>query len=162
MQRLSSKLLLVACLIALLGFALPASGQKRKRKAADPAARIKKKLAAAELPTDVLAKANQVVDEHAAKLKEAQAQVDAALTAEQKQARRDAQKKAKEAGQKRKQAQAAIEAAAKLTPEQKTKLEAAQKNLAAAQAAVNKGLREVLSADQLTKAGIKTRKRKNA
>jgi hypothetical protein len=162
MNRLSSKLLLVGCLVALIGFALPAHGQKRKRKSADPAARIKKKLAAAELPTDVLAKANKVVDDHAAKLKEAQAQVDAVLTAEQKQARREAQKKAKEAGQKRKQSQSAVEAAMKLTPEQKTKLADAEKNLAAANAAVQKGLREVLSAEQFAKAGFKTRKRNKA
>ena len=160
MNRLSSKLVIVGCLVAVVGLILPAEGKDRKKRAADPSARIKKKLAAAELPADVLAKANKAVDEQAPKLKEAQAKVDAVLTDEQKQARRQAQKTAKESGQKRKQSQAAIESAMKLTTEQKSKLAEAEKELAAAQAAVQRSLRDVLTAEQLAKAGIKSRKKK--
>jgi hypothetical protein len=163
MNRRTATLLVIGCLLFPTGQSVRAQKQnkKRKRKAADPAARLKKKLAAAELPTDVLAKANKVVDDHAAELKAAQAELDAVLTPEQKQARREAQKKAKEAGQKRKQAKAAAEAAMKLTTEQKTRLAAAEKNLAAAHAKVQEGLRQVLTPEQLAKAGFKTRKRKN-
>jgi ectoine hydroxylase-related dioxygenase (phytanoyl-CoA dioxygenase family) len=160
MNRLSSKLLIVGCLIAAVSFTLSTQGKERKKKASDPAARIKKKLAAAELPADVLAKANKVVDEQAPQLKEAQAKIDAALTSEQKQARAQAQKAAKESGQKGKQAKAAAESAMKLTTEQKSKLAEAEKEMAAAQAAVQRSLREVLTADQLAKAGIKSKKKK--
>jgi len=160
MNRLSSKLVIVGCLIAVVGLSWPAHGQGRKRNAGDPAARIKKKLAAAELPADVLAKANKAVDEQAPKLKEAQAKVDAVLTDEQKKARREAQKTAKESGQKRKQSQGAIESAMKLTTEQKSKLAEAEKELAAANAAVQRSLQGVLTPEQLAKAGIKSRKKK--
>jgi len=160
MNRLSSKLVIVGCLLAVVVLAWPAQGKDRKKKAGDPAARIKKKLAAAELPADVLAKANKAVDEQAPKLREAQAKVDAVLTDEQKQARRQAQKTAKESGQKRKQSQSAIESAMKLTTEQKSKLAEAEKELASANAAVQRSLQGVLTAEQLAKAGIKSRKKK--
>lgn len=163
MNRRSATLLAISCFLLPRGPIVLAQQQKKKRgRKGDPAARLKKKLAAAELPTDVLAKANKVVDDHAAELKKAQAEVDAAITAEQKRARREAQKKAKQAGQKRKQAKAAIESAMKLTTEQKSKLAAAEKNLAVANAKVQEGLRQVLTPEQFTKAGFKTRKKKKA
>jgi hypothetical protein len=162
MNRRSATLLLFGCFFLPRDPSILAAQPKKKRgRKGDPAARLKKKLAAAELPTDVLAKANKVVDDHAAELKKAQAEVDAAITPEQKQARREAQKKAKEAGQKRKQSKASVEAAMKLTSEQKTRLAAAEKNLAAAQAKVQEGLRQVLTPEQFAKAGFKTRKKKN-
>jgi hypothetical protein len=160
MNRLSSKLVIVGCLVAIVASCWPAQGKERKKKAADPAARIKKKLAAAELPADVLAKANKAVDEQAPQLKAAQAKVDAVLTDEQKKARREAQKTAKESGKKRKEAQAALESAMKLTTEQKGKLAEAEKELASAQAAVQRSLQGVLTPEQLAKAGIKSRKKK--
>jgi hypothetical protein len=152
----------IACLIlALCASGVLAAGNKNRDRN-DPAARIKKKLAKADLPTESLAKANKVVDENAPKLKAAQAKVDAILTAEQKQARRQALKDAQTAGKKRKQAQADVLAAMKLTDEQKTKLAAAEQELKSAQAALNKDLRGVLSQEELAKAGIKTKKKKNA
>jgi len=160
MRHFSSKLLVIGCLIAVLGLSWPAQGKDRKKKTVDPAARIKKKLAAAELSADVLAKANKVVDEQAPQLKEAQAKVDAVLTDEQKKARREALKAAKTSGKKRKEAQAAVESAMKLTTEQKSKLAEAEKEMAAAQAAVQRSLRDVLTPEQLAKAGIKSRKKK--
>ena len=162
MNRRTASLLVLGCfLLPRVPTAFARQPKKKRGRKRDPAARLKKKLAAAELPEGVLAKANKVVDEHAAELKAAQAEVDAAITSEQKQARREAQKKAKQAGQKRKQAKAAAEAAMKLTTEQKSKLAAAEKHLAAANAKVQEGLRGVLTPEQLTKAGFKNRKKKN-
>jgi len=161
MNAILSRLAIAGLITAVCASGSLAAGKKNKREK-DPTASIRKKLAAAELPSDVLAKANKVVDDDAPKLKEAQAKVDAVLTTEQKQARRQAQKDAKTAGKKRKEAQAEVTAALKLTDEQKTKLAAAERELKSAQAALTKDLRGVLSADQLAKAGIKTKKKKNA
>jgi hypothetical protein len=151
----------VTCLLAGLCVSPALAAGKKKRDRNDPAARIKKKLAAAELPADALTKANKVVDENAPKLKEAQAKLDAVLTAEHKQARRQAQKDAKTAGKKRKEAAADAQAAMKLTDEQKSKLASAESEVKAAQAAVLRDLRGVLSQEQLAKAGFKAKKKKS-
>src|SRR5215211_3082205 len=107
MKTCSKNFAIALSLLLLAAIAVPSAFAKAKdNKKADPAARIKKKLAGAELPAGALAKANKVVDENAPKLKEAQAKVDAALTAEQKRARREALKSAKNSGKKRKELQA--------------------------------------------------------
>lgn len=148
------------CLIAAL-FITPsfAAGKKNKDRK-DPSAAIKKKLSAADLPTDVREKANKVVQDDAPKLKDAQAKIDSILTAEQKQARKQAQKDAKTSGKKRKDAQASALAAMKLTDEQKSKLSAAESELKSAQAALMRDLRGVLSPEQIAKVGLKTKKKK--
>jgi len=152
----------IGCLIAALCVTPTfATGKKNKRQK-DPTAAVRKKLAAAELSTETLAKANKVVDADAPKLKEAQAKVDSILTAEQKLARKQAQKDAKTSGKKRKEAQAAATAAMKLTDEQKAKLSTAASGLKAARAALVRDLRGVLSSEELAKAGLKTKKKKNA
>ena len=148
-------LALIAAIAAPTAFA-----KAKDNKKADPSARIKKKLAEAELPAETLAKANKIVEENAPKLKEAQKKVDDALTSEQKQARRQALKNAKSSGKKRKQIQAEAVAAMKLTPEQKAKFDAAEKELKSAQAALTKDLHGALTKDQLAKAGLKAKKKK--
>jgi hypothetical protein len=85
---------------------------------------------------------------------------EAVLTSEQKAARAAAQKAGKEAGKKRKEIAAEVSAAMKLTAEQKTKYDTAEKELAAAQSSLQKALRGVLSADQQAKIGLKERKKK--
>lgn len=167
MKSFLSKMLVAGCVLAMVAVLFAAQdsqGQEKKKKKGgnDPTARVKAKLDAAELPADVLEKAKKIVDEHAPKIKEAQAKVDAVLTDEQKKARREAQQAAKAAGKKGKEAADAVAAALKLTDEQKTKMEEAQKALAAANADMNKALREVLSAEQQEKVGIKGKKKKNA
>jgi hypothetical protein len=152
----------IGCLIAAICVSPTLAAGKKNKGQKDPAASIKKKLAAAELPTETLSKANKVVDDDAPKLKEAQAKVDSILTTEQKQARRQAQKDAKTSGKKRKEAQAEVAAAMKLTDEQKTKLSAAESELKTAQGALVRDLRGVLSPEQMAKAGLKTKKKKNA
>jgi hypothetical protein len=161
MKTFIKNLTIALSLLLSAAIAVPSGFAKAKdNKKADPAARIKKKLASAELPAEALAKANKVVDENAPKLKEAQAKVDAALTAEQKRARREALKAAKNSGKKRKQLQTEALTAMKLTPEQKARLESAEKDLKSAQAALMKDLQGALTKDQLTKAGLKTKKKK--
>lgn len=156
MKALLSTLSLVA-LIALVPLSAHAAKQNKK---GDPAAAIKKKLDAAGLATDKLADAKKIVDEHAAKLKDAQAKVDAVLTSEQQAAAKSARKSAKTAGKKRKEAQAEIQAALKLTDEQKSKLADAEKALAAEKQDLAKALSGILTKDQLAKAGLRTRRKK--
>ena len=166
MKSFLSKMLVASCVVAIVAALFAAQdsqGQEKKKKKGgnDPTAKLRAKLDSAELPADVLEKAKKVVDEHAPKIKEAQAAVDSILTDEQKKARSAAQKAAKDAGKKGKEAQDEVNAALKLTDEQKTKMEEAQKALTAAQGDMNKALREVLSEEQQEKVGIKGKKKKN-
>jgi hypothetical protein len=161
MSRLSH-LLLIALLGVLIAFPAQAAKKDKKKDSRDLAAAMKKKLSAAELPTDVREKADKALESHAAKLKEAQSKVDAVLTTEQKQARKTALKEAKNAGTKRRQAQSSIDEATKFTGDQKTKLAAAESELKSAQAALMKDLQAVLTPDQLAKAGLKAKKKNKA
>jgi hypothetical protein len=160
MRRLH--LFLVA--VAVLAIAAPAfAGKKNKDKGKhDPTASIKKKLAAADLPTDAREKVNKVLTDDSPKLKEAQAKIDAILTSEQKQAKRTAQKEARSNGTKGKNARASIDAAMKLTDEQKSKLSTAENDLKSAQAGLKKDLQSVLTSDQMAKLGLKTKKKNKA
>src|SRR4051794_35487229 len=142
----------IGCLFCLICIS-PALAAKKNKGQRNPVEQIKKKLAAADLPSDALEKANKVVAENAPKLKEAQAKVDSVLTAEQRNAKKQARKNAKTSGKKGKQAKADIAAAVKLTPEQKTKLAAAESELKSARAAIARDLGKVLSADQMAKVG---------
>src|SRR5207245_2944698 len=164
MKRLSIHLVALVCSVAVVGFSSTAMAAKAKKnsRGADPAASIKKKLTKADLPVDAKSKATRVIDEHASQLKEAQGKVDAVLSSDQKESRQQAQKNAKAAGKKTKEAQAEIASALKLTDEQKTKLANAERELQAAQASLTKDLKGVLTTDQLAKAGIKAKKKKNA
>jgi len=150
----------LTCLIAAL-IATPAFAAKKKNKGDkhDPVAAIKKKLSAADLPTDAREKADKVIADDGPKLKEAQAKVDAILTSEQKQSQKQARKDAKSSGKKGKDAKADIAASMKLTPEQKTKLASAEAELKSAQATLTRDLKGVLSAEQMAKAGLKTKKK---
>src|SRR5438309_1703410 len=110
----------LACLLAGIAFAPAfAAGKKNKKQDRhDPVAAIKKKLSAADLPTDAREKADKVLADDGPKLKEAHAKVDAILTSEQKQAQKQAHKDARSGGKKGKDAKADIAAAMKLTDEQ--------------------------------------------
>jgi hypothetical protein len=152
-------LLLSLLVLSITTSVAVAAKPKKKDRATDPAARILKKLDAADLSTESEAKAKKTIEEHAAKLKEAQANLDALLTAEQKQAKRAAQKEARQAGKKRKEAQAAVTAALKLTDEQKKKLSAAEADLKTKQSALTKDLKAALPAEDFTKLGLKTKKK---
>jgi hypothetical protein len=164
MKSLLSKVLVAGCVLSIVAalIAVPDSQGQEKKKKKDATAGIKKKLEDAELGADLLEKCKKIVDEHAPKIAEAQAKVDAVLTDEQKKARNAAQKAAKDAGKKGKEAAADVEAALKLTDEQKGKMEEAQKALTAATNARNEALGALLTAEQKAKVGIaKGKKKKN-
>jgi len=146
----------LSTLLVLSGATAHAAKQNKK---ADPVTTIKKKLDVAGLETDKLAAAKKIIDEHAAKLKEAQAKVDGVLTSEQKAAAKSARKSAKTSGKKRKEAKAELEAALKLTDEQKTKLADAEEALATEKKDLAKALSGILTKDQLAKVGLKTKKK---
>ncbi len=139
-----------------------AAKKDKKKDSRDIAAGIKKKLSAADLPSDIREKANKVIEADSPKLKDAQAKVDAVLTTEQKEARKTAQKEAKAAGTKRKQAQSSIDAATKFTDGQRAKLTSAESELKSAQAALMKNLQAVLTPEQIEKTGLKTKKKNKA
>jgi hypothetical protein len=168
MKSFVSKLFVVGCLTAALGLAWTVAdgqeGKKKKQQAkADPTAKVKKSVAEADLPADVREKAEKIIAEHAPKLREAQAKFNAATTQEQRQAANAARKAAKDAGRKGKAVQEEALAAMKLTDEQKSKYEAAQAELQAAQQALNRDLRSVLSPEQQSAVGLpKQKKKKNA
>ena len=152
-------------LIALVALAIAApafAAKKDKNRGSDPTASIKKKLDAADLPSDVREKVKKVLADDSPKLKEAQTKIDTILTNEQKQAKRAAQKEARASGTKGKNARASIDAALKLTDEQKTKLSSAESDLKSAQSTLMKDLQSVLTSDQMAKAGLKTRKKNKA
>ena len=153
--------LLLGCVLAAIAFA-PAYGAGKKNKKQDrhdPVAAIKKKLGAADLPTDAREKADKVIAEDGPKLKDAHAKIDSILTSEQKQAQRQAHKDARSSGKKGKDAKADIAAAMKLTDEQKSKLSAAESELKSAQAALVRDLRSALTPEQFAKTGLKTKKK---
>jgi hypothetical protein len=161
MRRLFHLCLSILLIAAITAPAFAAKKNKDKGKH-DATAAIKKKLDAADLPADVREKVNKVLADDGPKLKEAQAKIDTLLTNEQKQAKRTAQKEARDSGTKRKQSQASIEAAMKLTDEQKSKLPAAESELKSAQSTLMKDLQAVLTPDQAQKAGLKAKKKNKA
>lgn len=158
----TSSLLVASLLLAIAIHPSLFAAKKESKRGGDPAAALQKKLASSDLPADAKASAKKVIEEHAQKLKDAQAKVAGVLTEEQKAAQKTARKEAKTAGKKRKEAKADLEAALKLSAEQKTKLADAHKELASAQKDLQKGLQGVLTAEQLAKVGLKTKKKKNA
>jgi hypothetical protein len=153
--------LLLGCVLAAIAItpAFAAGKKNKKQDRHDPVASIKKKLAAADLPTDAREKADKVIADDGPKMKDAQAKIDSILTAEQKQAQRQAQKDARTSGKKGKDAKADVAAAMKLTDEQKSKLSAAEGELKSAQAALVRDLRSALSPEQFAKTGLKTKKK---
>ena len=96
--------------------------------------------------------------EYAEKLKAAIAKQNEFLTAEQLKARADAAKAAKAAGKKGKDAQADIDAAVNLTPEQKEKKAAADKEMKELSKEIREKLEAFLTDSQ--KALLKTKKKK--
>ena len=108
-----------------------------------------KRLEKAELTADQIAKVKEIVAKHSEALKAANDKVN--LTAEQKQARGEATKKAQAEGKKGKDLQAAVDAAAKLTDEQKEALKKVQE----LQQAMMKEVNGLLTDDQKAKLGMR-------
>ncbi len=167
MKSLVVKTLIVGCLMGLvtIGFAQN-EGNKKKggKKGNDPTANLRTKVKEAELGEELAGKVNKIIDEHAAKLKEAQGKVDAILTDDQRSAQKAAKKAAKDAGKKGKEAAADVAAAVKLTDEQKKKMDEATASLNSARSEMNKAINALLTDEQQQKVGTKggKGKKKNA
>jgi methionine-rich copper-binding protein CopC len=114
------------------------------------------------LTAEQQAKLDALKKEHGPKIAELQKKIDELLSAEQIQARKDAQAKAKADMLKGKAAQEAVLAALKLTPEQKTKWDTAQKEMQAYQGKVREKVAEFLTDEQKAKIPALNRKKKNA
>jgi Spy/CpxP family protein refolding chaperone len=166
MRPLLVKTLIVGCLMGLVTIGFAQQDKKKKKGGGnDPTAKLRTKVKEAELGADLTAKVEKVIDEHAPKLKEAQAKVDAVLTDEQKSAQKAAKKAAKDAGKKGKEASDEVAAAVKLTDEQKKKMDEAQAALNSARSEMNKAINALLTAEQQEKVGTKGgkgKKKKNA
>jgi hypothetical protein len=155
------KALMVLGMVGIIGLAFAQEKKGGKRKGGNPAAGLLKKVdSLTDLTDEQKEKITALKKEHEPKLQEAQQKVNAVLTAEQRQARNDAQKAARQAGKKGKEAQAEVNAAIKLTDEQKKEFDAAQKGLDEAQAAFRRSLSDVLSDEQEATVGLKGAKGK--
>ncbi|HZL87819.1 MAG TPA: hypothetical protein VFB96_05530 [Pirellulaceae bacterium] len=156
------KALMVLSLIALIGIAF-GQDNKGKRKGGNPAAGLLKKVDdLTDLTAEQKEKIAAIKKEHEPKVAEAAKKLNDALTPEQRRARQEAQKAAKDAGKKGKEAQAEAVAAMKLTDEQKKAYDAAQKQLDEANGALRSALAGVLSDEQEATVGLaKGRKKKN-
>jgi Skp family chaperone for outer membrane proteins len=146
MKPLLAKTLIVGCLMGLVSIGFAQNENKKKKGGGnDPVAQLKKKLSESDLGADLKEKIGKIIDENAGKLKELQAKVDGILTDDQKAARKAAQKAGKEAGKKGKALQDEVTAALKLTDEQKTKTDEAQKALNTARTEMNKAINALLT-----------------
>lgn len=155
------KALMVLTLIGMIGLAFAQDNKGAKKKAGNPAAGLLKKVdSLTDLTAEQKEKIAAIKKEHEPKLTAANQKLNASLTQEQRRARQEAQKAAKAAGKKGKEAQAEALAAMKLTDEQKKAYDAAQKELDEATSALRSALAEVLSDEQESSIGLKTKGKK--
>jgi hypothetical protein len=163
MKPLLLKTLVVGCLMGLVAVGYAQNEKKKggKKKGNDPTAALLKKVDSASLGEELTAKVKKVIEEHAPKLREAQAKVNESLTAEQRAARQEAQKAAKAAGKKGQEAAAEVMAAMKLSDDQKKAYEEAQSGLRDATQAMNREIAALLTPEQRRELGVGGGKKKN-
>ena len=161
MKPLLAKTLIVGCLMGLVAVGFAQQEKKKKGGGNDPTAKLRTKVQESDLGADLKEKVVKVIDEHAGKLKDLQAKVNATLTDEQRAAKKAAQKAAGDAGRKGKAAQEEAFAAMKLTDEQKKKYDEANSALQAATAELNKAVAALVSDEQAQALGVKGKKKKN-
>jgi hypothetical protein len=156
------KALMVLSLVTLIGVAF-GQDNKGKRKGGNPAAGLLKKVdELADLTAEQKEKIAAIKKEHEPKVAEAAKKLNDSLTPEQRRARQEAQKAAKDAGKKGKEAQAEALAAMKLTDEQKKAFDTTYKLMNDATTALRNALAGVLSDEQKATAGLaKGKKKKN-
>ncbi|MBI5757327.1 MAG: hypothetical protein HZA46_02270 [Planctomycetales bacterium] len=150
---------LVVCVTSV-----PAQQEKGKKKkdgtnqAAAAAFALLKDL---DLTADQKEKLAALTKEYTPKLTELSEKVNGILTADQKKARQEAAKEAKDSGKKGKEAKASVDAAIKLTDEQKKQMAEVQPKLEALQKEVREKLIGLLTDEQKAKLP-KTKVSKNA
>lgn len=149
-------------------FAADDTGTKKKKKAdAGANAQVFKLPDTVQLTPEQQEKLDALKKEHGPKVAELQKKADDVLTPEQKAARKDALAKAKTDQVKGKAQREAVMTALNLTPEQKTKWDAAQAEVKAYNATVRGKIGELLTDEQKASipefsGGKKKKKNKNA
>jgi DNA-binding MarR family transcriptional regulator len=144
----------LSIMFSLLVCSASVQGQEKAKKKDRPNAAVE---AAFALPKEIELTAEQnekvaaLKKEYTPKLTELSAKVNAVLTDEQKKARQEASKKAKDDGKKGKEAKAAVDEALKLTPEQKKQMDELQPKLQAMQNEVREKVTSLLTDDQKSK-----------
>lgn len=157
-------LLLVA--VATCGVWAQEKGEKKKKKGpqrAQQVAQLEKQLEGLGLSEEQNAKVKGIIKDHEAKIAAAQQNANSLLTPDQRKARAEATQKAKGEGKKGKELADAATAAAKLTPDQVEKSEAANKAVREAVDTMRKAVLDALTPEQRTKLeGATKKKKKNA
>ena len=125
-------------------------GQKRRRPAAREGSTIlpKQLLEGLELSAEQKTKMEALNKEFGPKLKEARAKMEGIVTDEQKKARAEAMKAAKEAGKKGRELREAAEAAVQLTDEQKAKMAEVKKVMGPLQKEIREKFIALLTPEQ--------------
>ncbi|GEM_PF-1334029 len=162
MKRVVTTLAMMVVIALIAAPAITAEADKKKKKkknrsrATRVVPRLDRQLAALELSDEQKAKLKELRASLAPKL--AAARKKGKLSKTQREARSQAQKKAKSEGKKGKEVRAAVAAAAKLTDEQKV----AQAEIRKLQGEYRRGVMGMLTKEQIAKAGLKQpRKKKN-
>lgn len=141
-----------------------AQAQEKAKKKDRPNAAVE---AAFALPKEIELTAEQnekvaaLKKEYTPKLTELSQKINDILTAEQKKARQEASKKAKDDGKKGREAKAAVDEAMKLTAEQKKQMDELQPKLQAMQTEVREKVTALLTDDQKAKLPKKKGAKKN-
>jgi Spy/CpxP family protein refolding chaperone len=150
-------LALVVAVAAPLSAADDAKEKKKPRKGqGNPAvAAMMTKLKAVELTDDQEAKIKEVAASFTGKFKDAQAKLSEVLGPDQRKARADAMKKAREDGKKGKELQEAAYAALNLDADKLAELKKQEAAIKELQTGFTAAVREVLTAEQIEKAGLR-------
>ena len=160
MKRVVTTLAMLVMIALVAAPAITAEADKKKKKKKNRARatrvvpRLDKQLNSLELSDEQKVKLKELRASVAPKL--AAARKKGRLSKTQREARSQAQKKAKAEGKKGKAVRAAVAAAAELTEDQK----AAQAEIRKLQGEYRRGVIGLLTAEQIEKSGIKQRKKK--
>ncbi len=154
MSRIARHLVSLSVVVAVLS-ALPAYAQQSAKRQARAAKRGQQASARAfQFPKEITlteeqqTKLKALQQEYGPKLDAANKKLDEVLTAEQRAARNETAKANRDAKKTGREARDAINASLKLTPEQKTKYDAAQKEVQELRKVVEQKKSELLTAEQ--------------
>ena len=160
MKRVVTVLAMMGVIALVAAPAITAEAEKKKKKkknrnrAVRVVPRLDKRLASLELNDPQKAKLKELRTSFGPKLTEARK--NGKLSKAQRKGRSEVQQKAKAEGKKGKALRAAVAAAISLTPEQ----QAAQVEIRKLQRDYRRGVMEILTAEQIEKAGLKRAKKK--
>jgi hypothetical protein len=162
-MRCGLRILSIALMFAVAtSAAMAQEAKKGKKNQAGAGSQVFQLPKEVTLTEEQQAKLDALKKEFGPKIAELQKKVDEVLTAEQRQARTEANAKNREEKLTGRQAQERILAALKLTDEQKPKWDGAQKELQDLQGKVREKIAEFLTDEQKAKVPALNRKKKNA